>query len=56
MADTTWRMFVPPALVVPAGLYGDIHLHTKPWLTIVSAVAGLGLSVLLVRRQLRGTK
>jgi len=53
MADTTWRMFVPPALVVPAGLYGDITLGTKPWLTIVSAAAGLALSVLLVRRQLR---
>ncbi len=56
MADTTWRMFTPPLLTVPAGLYGDLKLDTKPWLTIAAAVAGLGLSVLLVRLQLRGAK
>jgi hypothetical protein len=53
MADTTWRMFVPPAIVVPAGIYGDLQLGTKPWLTIVAAAAGLAVSVLLVKRQLR---
>lgn len=56
MADTTWRMFVAPALLVPAGIYGDLHLRTKPWLTILAAVVGLGCSVVLVRAQLRGSQ
>ena len=56
MTDTTWRMFTPPALFVPGGIFADLKLHTKPWLTIVSAVVGLGLSILLVRQQLRGAK
>lgn len=53
-ADTTWRMFLPPLLLVPAGIYVDLKFHTMPWLTIVAAVAGLAVSVMLVRRQLRG--
>lgn len=52
MADTTWRMFTPPALLVPAGIWADLSWGTKPWLTAVATVAGLGLSVLLVKRQL----
>lgn len=54
MADTTWRMFLPPAVLVPAGLWADIKWGTKPWLTIVGLIVGLALSVLLVRAQLRG--
>jgi MFS-type transporter involved in bile tolerance (Atg22 family) len=52
MADTTWRMFTPPALVVPLGLWADLKFHTKPWLTLVSAIVGLVLSALLVKKQL----
>jgi hypothetical protein len=54
MADVTWRMFAGPIVLVPAGLWADLKWGTKPWLTIVAAVAGLGVSVLLVRVQLRG--
>jgi F0F1-type ATP synthase assembly protein I len=54
MADTTWRMFVSPAVLVPVGIASDLKFHTKPWLTIASAIVGMGLSVLLVRQQLRG--
>jgi hypothetical protein len=53
MADTTWRMFVPPALFVWGGLSADLSWGTKPWLTLLSAVLGLGVSVLLVRKQLK---
>jgi hypothetical protein len=52
MADTTWRMFTPPALLVPAGLWADLKFHTKPWLTLASAIVGLVLSALLVKKQL----
>jgi hypothetical protein len=54
MADTTWRMFVPPAVLVPAGLWADLKWGTKPWLTLVGLVLGLGVAVILVRAQLRG--
>jgi hypothetical protein len=53
MADTTWRMFTPPALLVAGGLYVDVKYGTKPWLTIAGAVVGMALSILLVRQQLR---
>jgi F0F1-type ATP synthase assembly protein I len=47
-------MFVPPAVLVPAGLWADLKWGTKPWLTLVGLLVGLSLSVLLVRAQLRG--
>lgn len=53
MADTTWRMFIPPAILVAGGIWVDLHNGTKPWVTILAAVVGLGLSILLVRSQLR---
>ena len=56
IADTTWRMVVPPAVLVPAGLYGDIHLGTKPFLTLAATAIGLGLGVILIRRQLKEFK
>ena len=56
MADTTWRMFTPPAIFVAGGLWVDLHYGTKPWMTALATVAGLGLSILLVRSQLRRVK
>ena len=56
MADVTWRMFLAPALFVSIGLYADIHWRTKPWLTILGCVLGLGVSIILVRAQLRGSQ
>ena len=53
-ADTTWRMFLPPLILVPAGIYFDLKLRTMPWLTILAVAAGLGVAVMLVARQLRG--
>ena len=52
MADTTWRMFTPPAIFVPAGIYADLKWHTKPWLTVLSVPISLGISVLLIKKQL----
>jgi hypothetical protein len=53
MADTTWRMFIPAAVLVPAGIWADLRIGTKPWLTLLAAVLGLTLSILLVKHQLR---
>lgn len=54
MADTTWRMFVPPAITVAIGLWADNAWHTGPWLTLGAAAVGLGASILLIKRQLKG--
>lgn len=53
MADTTWRMFTPPAIFVAGGIWADLKFGTKPWLTALATVIGLAFSVLLVRQQLR---
>jgi hypothetical protein len=56
MADTTWRMFVAPAILVTAGIFGDLKFKTAPWLTVLGLCLGLTISILLIRQQLRGTK
>ena len=52
MADTTWRMFTPPAIVVPIGIFADNKLGTGPWLTLLCVPVGLALSALLIKKQL----
>lgn len=56
MADTTWRMFVPSIILVPGGIWADLHIGTKPWLTLLAAALGLGIGILLIKRQLGGSK
>ncbi len=53
MADTTWRMVVPTAILAVLAVMADLEFGTKPWLTIASIPVGLMLSALLVRRQMR---
>ncbi|HSX02996.1 MAG TPA: AtpZ/AtpI family protein [Candidatus Saccharimonadia bacterium] len=53
MADTTWRMVVPTGVLATLAILADLRWHTKPWLTLASLPVGLGLSVLLIRQQLR---
>lgn len=56
IGDTTWRMFTPPIILVPIGIWADLKWQTKPWLTIMSVIFGFTLSILLVRQQLRGSQ
>ncbi len=56
MANTTWRMIIPTAVLAVLAVMADLKFDTKPWLTIASVPVGLGVSVLLVRQQLRGVK
>ncbi|HLZ14904.1 MAG TPA: AtpZ/AtpI family protein [Candidatus Saccharimonadales bacterium] len=50
--DTTWRIAVPVVGATLAGIYADRHLHTKPWLTLLSVVLGFALAALLVKSQI----
>ncbi|HSX17688.1 MAG TPA: AtpZ/AtpI family protein [Patescibacteria group bacterium] len=50
--DTTWRIATPVVLFTFIGIYADLHLGTKPWLTLLCVVIGFAGAVLLVKRQL----
>ena len=52
IGDTTWRMFVPSIGFTLLGVWLDGMLSTKPWLMFGGIVLGLGLAVLLVKRQI----
>jgi hypothetical protein len=56
MGEVTWRMILPSILLVPLGLWADLRFKTVPWLTLGGLVVGLGLSITLVRQQLRGAQ
>jgi F0F1-type ATP synthase assembly protein I len=50
--DTTWRISIPVALFALIGIFADVHLGTKPWLTLASMVVGFGIAGWLLKRQL----
>lgn len=56
LADTTWRMVTPSALGVAAGIYLDLQLGTKPWMTLAGVALGLLASAGLIRHQLSNIK
>ncbi len=50
--DTTWRIATPVVLFTIFGIWLDLRLGSKPWLTLLSVVVGFVMAVLLVKRQL----
>ena len=50
--DTTWRVATPVLLFVGIGIYADLHLHTKPWLTLLGIVVGFAGAALLIKQQI----
>ncbi len=52
-ADTTWRMFAPTFGGMGIGALADMQLHTSPWGAIVGLAAGIVVTALLVRQQLK---
>lgn len=56
MGDTTWRMFVPSIGFAFLGVWLDGIFETKPWLMIGGVVLGFAMAVVLVKRQIDGTK
>jgi len=53
IGDTTWRMFIPIIGLAILGVVADLHLHTKPWLTVVGIIIGVAIASVLVLRQIR---
>lgn len=56
MGDTAWRMFIPIIGLLVLGIFVDHWLDTKPWITIVGLVLGIGLAALLIKRQFNKVK
>lgn len=54
--DTTWRIAVPVVLFTFLGIFVDLRLGSKPWLTLLAVVCGFGVAVLLVKRQLEAVE
>lgn len=53
IADTTWRMTVPVMIFAFIGIFADIRLNTKPWLTLVGAIIGFYFAFVLIKRQIK---
>ncbi len=56
LGDTTWRMLAPSAIFVAGGIYADLNLGTRPWLTLTSVLVGLLVSALLIKQQIGNIK
>lgn len=54
--DTTWRIAVPAVLFTFLGIFVDLRLGTKPWLTLLAVLCGFGVAALLVKRQLEAVQ
>jgi len=50
--DTTWRIATPVLLFAGAGIFADVKLGTKPWLTLLGTVIGFVIAGMLVKKQL----
>lgn len=52
LLDTAWRIAIPVVAAAVLGIVMDRSLGTRPWMTLVASVAGLGVAGWLVKRQL----
>jgi hypothetical protein len=53
LADTTWRMFTTVILCTGVGIWLDLRLGTKPWITFGGVILGFVFAILLIRAQLQ---
>ncbi|HKU18081.1 MAG TPA: AtpZ/AtpI family protein [Candidatus Saccharimonadales bacterium] len=54
--DTTWRIATPVVLCTLLGIYADLHLGTKPWLTLLAVIVGFICGALLVKKQIQAVQ
>jgi F0F1-type ATP synthase assembly protein I len=52
LLDTTWRIAVPVLLFAAGGIFADIKLDTKPWLTLSMVIVGFIFAGILVKKQI----
>lgn len=51
--ETTWRIAVPVIIFSGFGIFADLHLGTKPWLTLLGAGIGFAVAGFLIARLLK---
>lgn len=56
LLDTAWRIAVPVILFACIGIFADLKLDTKPWLTLLAVVMGFVISGFLVKKQLEAVE
>ena len=54
--DTTWRIAVPVILCTAIGIFADLRLGTKPWLTLLAVVVGFVTAGWLVKKQIEAAE
>lgn len=53
LLETTWRIAVPVVIFTALGIYIDLQLGTKPWLTLLGTAIGFILAAMLIARLLK---
>lgn len=53
LLETTWRIAVPVISGTGIGIFLDLRIGTKPWLTLLGAVLGFVLAGLLISRLIK---
>jgi F0F1-type ATP synthase assembly protein I len=53
---TTWRIAVPVTLGTGLGIFLDLRIGSKPWLTLVGVVLGFVLAGFMIARLLKETE
>lgn len=56
IADTTWRMFVPPLIGGLLGWWADSAWHLFPWLSLTGVALGCVMSAMFIRNLLKKVK
>jgi F0F1-type ATP synthase assembly protein I len=51
--DTSWRIAVPVVLFASIGIFADIKLGSKPWLTLLGTIIGFVFAGVLLKEQLK---
>lgn len=53
LLETTWRIAAPVVLGTGLGIFLDLRLGTKPWLTLLGVAAGFMIAGKLIARLLK---
>lgn len=56
LLDTAWRIAVPVILCTGIGIFVDLKIGTKPWVTLSMVVLGFVLSGWLVKKQIEAVE
>ncbi len=56
LLDTTWRIAVPVLLFTSLGIFIDLKLGSKPWVTLLCVGVGFVFAARLVKKQIEAVE